>query len=94
VFHGHAIALHVDAGSVLDPSRVLEWLARGEGLRVAEDRARATPVETGDEEETLLFEVASDGLGGVWIWAVAGAAEMASARRAVHLARTMAGLGS
>ncbi len=87
VFHGHAAALHLRCpgrASVRDVERVL----RDCGLDRPEGR---TPMEAAERETGLHAEVRPSETGGVWVWAVHGAAEGARLRLAWRLAQAWMG---
>jgi len=90
VFHGHGIQLRVRCSSPTSRSRMNAALARlrtepsgenGDGPR--------TPMDVSAERTTAVAEIAEDGLGGFWIWAVAGEALANRAELAVRVAAAM-----
>jgi len=93
LFYGHAMELRLRTpnGAGLDEVR--------EALREAglEPQAGAgplisTPMDVADERVIRVGDLSVDGLGGVWLWAVAGRSGTRAAELAVDLARRAIGL--
>ncbi len=88
LFYGHAVELHVrtpNGTGLEDMRRVFSE----NGLEPAEGRGPllSTPMEVADERTVRLGELSADGLGGFWLWAVAGGSNSRAAELAVRLAR-------
>jgi aspartate-semialdehyde dehydrogenase len=80
IFHGHALAIRVEPERTAGSSReMLDTFS-------TERQAKATPMEAAGKRAVTVAEIREDGLGGFWLWAVAGEAGPASAVRAVRLA--------
>lgn len=93
VFHGHALSLRLDLVSASTVDGVRAIFGAGGGVRLAAAGSKWTPLGAPEDRRTDVCEVAEDGLGGYWIWAIAGAAGRASAERAVSAAAAIADLG-
>ncbi|NIM00810.1 MAG: hypothetical protein GTN89_07835 [Acidobacteria bacterium] len=89
LFYGHAVELHIRTpnGTGLDEMR--RALAEN-GLEPGEERGPlvSTPMEVADERTIRLGELTADGLGGFWLWAVAGGSNSRAAEFAVRLAQS------
>jgi aspartate-semialdehyde dehydrogenase len=87
LFYGHAMELHLRTpnGAGLDDLR--RALSDG-GLEpgVESGPLVSTPMEVADERTIRLGELSADGLGGFWLWAVAGGSNSRAAEFAVDLA--------
>ncbi len=93
VFHGHFVRMRVRAAGGADADEVRQLLAAVHGLGA--DSATpppTTPVEVVGEGRVALFEVADDGLGGIWLSAVAGESGERRALYSVAFAEQAAGL--
>jgi len=88
LFYGHAVELHLRTpnGSGLEE---LRRVMSENGLEPGEERGPrvSTPMEVADERTIRLGELSADGLGGFWLWAVAGGSNSRAAEFAVDLAR-------
>jgi len=87
LFYGHAVELHLRTPN----GAGLEELRRAlidNGLEPGEERGPlvSTPMEVADERTIRLGELSADGLGGFWLWAVAGGSNSRAAEFAVDLA--------
>jgi aspartate-semialdehyde dehydrogenase len=91
VFTGHALSLRLklarDAGA--------EALAEAIGADRKASRPRRgtaeTPLAAPEERRTDVSEVVEDGIGGFWVWAIAGEAGGAAAEQAVLAAEAVVG---
>lgn len=86
VFHGHGIQLRVRLRRAADSDRVRDIVEGGRFYDPPHDDAPATPVEVSEDYRISLAELCEDGLGGYWIWAVAGEADAKGAEQAIRLA--------
>ena len=86
VFHGHGIQLHVRLRNGARIDRLREVVAGGRFYDPPHDDAPATPVEVSEDYRISLAELCEDGLGGYWIWAVAGETDAKGAEQAIRLA--------
>jgi len=85
VFHGHTVLLRVLPEEQAGVQDMDQALRQAEGLR----GPAATTAETPMDAEGTRIDVAhlrQDGLGGLWLWAVAGDAEGAAAEQALRMA--------
>jgi len=87
LFYGHAVELHLrtpNGAGLEDLRRALSE----NGLEPGEERGPlvSTPMEVADERTIRLGELSADGLGGFWLWAVAGGNNSRAAEFAVDLA--------
>ena len=88
LFYGHAVELHLrtpNGAGLEDMRRALA----DKGLEPGEQRGPlvSTPMEVANERTIRLGELSADGLGGFWLWAVAGGSNSRAAEFAVALAR-------
>jgi aspartate-semialdehyde dehydrogenase len=86
VFYGHVVAARVE---VERPAKVADLVrgCREGGLDiVGEGRGACTPVDAAGERGIALCDLREDGLGGFWLWCVAGEAGAAAAELALRLA--------
>jgi aspartate-semialdehyde dehydrogenase len=91
VFHGHGIQLRfrlADGGTIEGVREVLE--ASGLMATAAEGMA-TTPLEVTGEVRTGLSDLSEDGIGGYWVWGVAGETGSRAARQAVQFAAALFG---
>jgi len=89
LFYGHGVQLRVRLDGAPPLADVRDVLARAGLLDGGEPRAPATPLEVAGSERTCLSDLAEDGLGGLWMWGVAGEAGARAARLAVDLAASL-----
>lgn len=92
VFHGHAFFLDVALGGAASPEAVSAVLGEAEGVETTNHESAATPFEAAGKRQTLVPAVSEDGLGGTWIWAVAGEVEGVPAEHAIRLASELCDL--
>jgi aspartate-semialdehyde dehydrogenase len=88
LFYGHAVELHLrtpNGAGLEDLRRALSE----NGLEPGEQRGPlvSTPMEVANERTIRLGELSNDGLGGFWLWAVAGGSNSRAAEFAVDLAK-------
>ena len=86
-FFGHAMELRVKPRG--GDETVLGAALQEAGLIAAATDAAAatTPMDVADEQRTVVERLSSDGMGGYWMWVVAGGATSQSARIAVDSLR-------
>src|SRR3990172_10240412 len=72
VFHGHAVSARVHLGGHATASEVRAALDVETGRARETAEAPTTPMEAAIDGRTVVSEVSEDGLGGFWLWAVAG----------------------
>jgi aspartate-semialdehyde dehydrogenase len=82
IFHGHGLQMHFRPRVDVSLERLISVL-REAGLLGGAGTA-ATPLEA--EARVSLSDVTGDGLGGFWMWAVAGEASSRGAEQAVRFA--------
>jgi aspartate-semialdehyde dehydrogenase len=82
IFHGHGLQMHFRPRVEVSLERVLSVLREAGSL--GEGEAAATPLEA--EARVSLSDISWDGLGGFWMWAVAGETAALGAEQAVQLA--------
>jgi len=92
VFYGHALQLHLRFTDQVSLSDVKGAIRDGAAFEPPDGDGPTTPAEVSDEYTTRLAELAEDGLGGIWIWAVAGEAGAKGAHQAVRLADAVSDL--
>ena len=86
LFHGHGLQLRFRLERDTTPEEVRGVLERA-GLSDPEAAGRpATPLEVTGQTRTSLSDPAEDGLGGFWLWVVAGETAARGAAQAVRLA--------
>lgn len=92
LFYGHAIELHLRTTNGAGLDEVRRALAE-RGLEPEDGRGPrvTTPMEVADERTLRLGELSADGLGGFWIWAVAGRSSSRAAELAVDLVQRTIG---
>lgn len=93
LFYGHALELRLrtrDGGGL---EAVKDALAAG-GFEADPGRGPAisTPLDVANERAIRLGEISADGIGGIWLWVVAGRAGTRAAELAVAMARRAIGL--
>jgi aspartate-semialdehyde dehydrogenase len=92
VFHGHGLQLRfrLDSEAVIEDVRVALDEQGLLGAPVA--GAAATPLDVTGEVRTSLSDLSEDGLGGFWLWGVAGETGSRGAQQAVRLAAALCDL--
>lgn len=92
VFHGVALALHVELGAPVAAAELRRRLARAPGVAAVRDPRRLGPVAAAGEERLLLGDVRPSGVkGGFWIWATLDNLIRGGALNALALAETLLG---
>jgi aspartate-semialdehyde dehydrogenase len=89
VFHGHTIVLNVRLGGEAAADEIISAYDGLEGIRGPEPGDALTPLEAAGTRRTYVSEVTEDGLGGFWLWVVAGELESVPGQQAVRLARAL-----
>ena len=94
VFHGHGVMLRFRLASHAEAEDVRQVLGGAAGCESPAEPGRVghTPVDVASENTVRLGLPTADGLGGFWLWAVAGDSGALAADRAVRLADRLAGL--
>jgi aspartate-semialdehyde dehydrogenase len=92
VFHGHGIQLRFRLVQPATLEDVRAALGEPGLLGAALDDKASTPLDLTGEVRTSLSDLSEDGLGGFWLWAVAGGAGSRSAQQAVRLAAALVDL--
>jgi aspartate-semialdehyde dehydrogenase len=92
VFYGHCVQLRLRFREALAVERIEQLLASSTAASPQASESRATPLEISGDCATSLYQVSEDGLGGVWLLAVAGESDGLGADQAVRLADAACGL--
>jgi aspartate-semialdehyde dehydrogenase len=92
LFYGHGLQLRFRLERPASKDDVTRALGRWAGAGAGEDGdgAPCTPLEVTGSEQVRVAEIVEDGLGGFWIWAVAGETGARGASEAVRLAAELA----
>jgi len=88
LFYGHAVELHLRTPNGAGIEELRRALSEN-GLAPGEERGPlvSTPMEVAGERTLRVGELSADGLGGFWLWAVAGRSDSRAAELAVDLAK-------
>jgi aspartate-semialdehyde dehydrogenase len=92
VFYGHTVLLRLLPEEPAGVEEVERALRSAEGLRGPAATTADTPLEAAEGMRIDVARVREDGLGGVWLWAVAGEADAAAADQALRMAAGLAAL--
>jgi len=92
VFHGHCLRFRIRFAEPVSPERVREVVSTARFIDAPEDDPPSTPVDVSADRRLVLHDVRSDGIGGIWISAVAGGSGSSAAEDAVRLAERVVGL--
>jgi aspartate-semialdehyde dehydrogenase len=92
VFLGHAICLRLRLERETGAPGVAAAVGGGRSPGPSRRKAAATPLAAPEERRTEVSDVAEDGTGGFWIWAIAGEVGAAAAAEAVLAAAAVADL--
>jgi len=93
VFHGHCVQLRFRLRTGTELAAIRNAVGGIEGHAPADDGERfCGPLELAGETAVRLSGLSADGLGGYWLWIVAGEATAAGADRAVELAQQVGAL--
>jgi aspartate-semialdehyde dehydrogenase len=92
VFHGHGLQLRfrLDGEAVIEDVRAA--LEEQDLLDAPVAGEAATPLDVTGEVRTSLSDLSEDGLGGFWLWGVAGETGSRGAQQAVRLAAALCDL--
>ena len=92
LFYGHGIELHLRTPPGVEINALRRALSEN-GLEPGQEQGPlvSTPMEVADERAIRLGEVSADGLGGFWLWAVAGGSGSRAAELAVDMATRVLG---
>jgi aspartate-semialdehyde dehydrogenase len=85
-FYGHGLVVRAELEKASSPEQVGESLQAAAGIHAPSKKAIGTPLETTEDRQTTISRVSEDGIGGYWLWGVAGEAGSAAALQAVRLA--------
>jgi aspartate-semialdehyde dehydrogenase len=93
LFFGHAVELRLRTGNGAGVEDIRDALRNG-GLdpEAGAGPRISTPMDVADERELRVGDLTPDGLGGFWLWAVAGRSGTRAAEIAVGLARRALGI--
>lgn len=90
VFHGHTVLLRVLPEESVGVEELERALREAEGLRGPSANTAETPMDAADGPRINVARIHDDGLGGFWLWAVAGDADGAAAEQALRMAAGLA----
>ena len=85
VFHGHGVQVHLRTRSPATLAGLNQLLSSSEFFGPPVPATEVTTLGVSCESAIVVSEPADDGLGGFWIWAVAGEVDSRTARLAVTL---------
>lgn len=86
VFHGHTVLLRVLPEGRVEAEELEAVLRQAEGLRGPAATTAETPMDAAEGTGIEVARVREDGLGGLWLWVVAGDAAAAAAEQALRMA--------
>jgi aspartate-semialdehyde dehydrogenase len=86
MFYGHGLQLRLRFETETSIDRIREVLVANELVDGVAGDAPATPMDAATRSTLALSELSEDGLGGYWLWAVAGEADRKVAAQAIRLA--------
>lgn len=92
VFYGHTVLLRVLPEDRAGAQEVAEVLQGAAGLRGPGATEVDTPLDAAEETGIDVTRVRADTQGGVWLWAVAGAAAAGPSEQALRMAAELADL--
>jgi aspartate-semialdehyde dehydrogenase len=92
VFLGHALSLRVETERKVDATVVTATIGRSRARSLAGRKSAGTPLAAPEERRTEVGEIVEDGMGGFWIWAIAGEAGTTTAEQAVLAAAAVSDL--
>jgi aspartate-semialdehyde dehydrogenase len=92
VFHGHGLQLRFRLEGEASLGEVRAALEEQGLLGSPVSDAAATPLDVTGEVRTSLSDLSEDGLGGFWLWGVAGETGSRGAQQAVRLAAALCDL--
>jgi len=86
VFHGHTVLVRLLPEEDVRAEEVAAVLRDAEGLRGPAADTAETPMDATEGTGIDVARVREDGLGGIWLWAVAADADTAAAEQALRMA--------
>lgn len=87
VFYGHAAFVRIETVREVEPATLrAAWSTMTTAGKARPSGIAATPLDAVGDRRASVSDVAADGLGGFWLWAVAGEVGPASAALAVRIA--------
>jgi len=86
LFFGHGMQLRVLFDGAATPERIGEVLSASELVDVGTAEPPASPMDVSEQRQLKLAEVSPDGLGGFWLWLVAGETDRRRSEQAIRLA--------
>ncbi len=92
IFYGHGLQIRVRLGKDCGVEDVRTALAPSGVQGTNGSEAPATPLEVTGEKGTSLASVSDDGLGGFWLWVVAGETASKGTEQAMRLAEQLGDL--
>jgi aspartate-semialdehyde dehydrogenase len=92
VFVGHAVSVRVATERKADAKAVAAAICRSPAIATPTKKSAGTPLDAPEERRTEISEIVEDGIGGFWIWAIAGEVGTAAVERAVRAAAAVSDL--
>ena len=92
VFHGHTVLLRVLPEEHAGTEELERALRQAEGVRGPSPSTADTPMDAAERTGIDVSGLREDGVGGIWLWAVAGDADGAAAEQALRMAAGLAAL--
>jgi aspartate-semialdehyde dehydrogenase len=92
MFYGHGLQLRLRFRDGASVDQVQQALADSPLVEHAGEDAPATPMDASGRKELAISELSDDGLGAVWLWAVAGETDRRLADQAIRLAEAVSDL--
>jgi aspartate-semialdehyde dehydrogenase len=92
VFVGHAVSVRVAIERKGDAKAVTAAICRSPAISSPARTSAGTPLTAPEERRTEISEIVEDGIGGFWIWAIAGEVGTAAAEQAVRAAAAVSDL--
>lgn len=86
LFYGHGAQIRLKVSGQATLGDVRRAVESGVNLAPHDSEGPTTPVEISSEHRSRLVDLTEDGLGGFWVWAVAGETAARSAHEAVRVA--------
>jgi aspartate-semialdehyde dehydrogenase len=92
LFFGHGLQLRVLFDGAATVERIGEVLGASELVEVGTAGPSASPMDVSEQRQLKLAEVSEDGLGGFWLWLVAGETDRRRSEQAIRLAERLSAL--
>jgi hypothetical protein len=92
VFYGHTVLLRAVFDETADAEAVAQALREAPGLRGPAASTADSPIDAAEGGRMDVARIRADGMGGFWLWAVAGDADAAAAEQALRMAAELAPL--